>query len=138
MMGARVQRYALNPGEGIQVKHTMKEDQVAHFAWTTKGSGVNSDFHGDGGGNGFSQERGRAVPEAIGDPTAAFTGNCGWFWRIRTDAHRHSDAQGRKRLRRPYLQPRAQEDPGRDRQRGQLSEREHGDLPEEWSEQGAP
>lgn len=50
----------MNPGEGIQVMHIMKEGQVAHFAWTANGSGVNSDFHGDGGG--MASEASGAAP----------------------------------------------------------------------------
>ena len=78
--------YTLNPGEGIEVKLAMEEGQVARFAWTANGSVVNFDLHGDGGGQSISYEQGRAVPEATGDLTAAFTGNHGWFWRNRTEA----------------------------------------------------
>lgn len=78
--------YTLNPGDGIEVKLAMEEGQVARFAWTANGSVVNFDLHGDGGGQSISYEQGRAVPEASGDLTAAFTGNHGWFWRNRTEA----------------------------------------------------
>ena len=78
--------YTLNPGEGIEVKLAMEEGQVARFAWTANGSVVNFDLHGDGGGESISYEQGRAVPEASGDLTAAFTGNHGWFWRNRTES----------------------------------------------------
>jgi hypothetical protein len=78
--------YTLNPGEGIEVKLAMEEGQVARFAWTANGSVVNFDLHGDGGGQSISYEQGRAVPEASGDLTAAFSGNHGWFWRNRTEA----------------------------------------------------
>jgi hypothetical protein len=78
--------YTLNPGEGIEVKLAMEEGQVARFAWTANGSVVNFDLHGDGGGQSISYEQGRAVPEASGDLTAAFTGNHGWFWRNRTES----------------------------------------------------
>lgn len=78
--------YTLNPGEGIEVKLAMEEGQVARFAWTANGSVVNFDLHGDGSGQNISYEQGRAVPEASGDLTAAFTGNHGWFWRNRTEA----------------------------------------------------
>ncbi|MCB1344942.1 MAG: hypothetical protein KDK09_06665 [Rhodobacteraceae bacterium] len=78
--------YTLNPGEGIEVKLAMEQGQVARFAWTANGSVVNFDLHGDGGGQSISYEQGRAVPEASGDLTAAFTGNHGWFWRNRTEA----------------------------------------------------
>jgi hypothetical protein len=78
--------YTLNPGEGIEVKLAMEEGQVARFSWTANGSVVNFDLHGDGGGQSISYEQGRAVPEASGDLTAAFTGNHGWFWRNRTES----------------------------------------------------
>lgn len=78
--------YTLNPGEGIEVKLAMEEGQIARFFWTANGSVVNFDLHGDGGGQSISYEQGRAVPEASGDLTAAFTGNHGWFWRNRTEA----------------------------------------------------
>lgn len=78
--------YTLNPGEGVEVKLVMEEGQVARFAWTANGGVVNFDLHGDGSGQETSYEQGRAVPEASGDLTAAFTGNHGWFWRNRTDA----------------------------------------------------
>lgn len=77
--------YTLDPGEGIEVKLTMEEGQVARFFWTANGSVVNFDLHGDGGGQSISYEQGRAVPEATGDLIAAFTGNHGWFWRNRTE-----------------------------------------------------
>lgn len=78
--------YTLNPGEGIEVKLAMEAGQTARFFWTANGSVVNFDLHGDGSGESISYEQGRAVPEAIGDLTAAFTGNHGWFWRNRTEA----------------------------------------------------
>jgi hypothetical protein len=78
--------YTLNPGEGIEVKLSMEEGQTARFFWTANGSVVNFDLHGDGSGESISYKQGRAVPEAAGDLTAAFTGNHGWFWRNRTEA----------------------------------------------------
>ena len=78
--------YTLNPGEGIEVKLAMEAGQTARFFWTANGSVVNFDLHGDGSGESISYEQGRAVPEASGDLTAAFTGNHGWFWRNRTEA----------------------------------------------------
>lgn len=78
--------YALNPGEGIEVKLAMEEGQTARFFWTANGNVVNFDLHGDGGGQSISYEQGSAVPEDSGDLTAAFTGNHGWFWRNRTEA----------------------------------------------------
>lgn len=78
--------YTLNPGEGVEVKLVMEVGQVARFAWTANGGVVNFDLHGDGSDQETSYEQGRAVPEAWGDLTAAFTGNHGWFWRNRSEA----------------------------------------------------
>ena len=78
--------YTLNPGEGIEVKLAMEAGQTVRFFWTANGSVVNFDLHGDGSGESISYEQGRAVPEASGELTAAFTGNHGWFWRNRTEA----------------------------------------------------
>lgn len=78
--------HTLSPGEGIEVKLAMEEGQTARFAWTANGGVVNFDLHGDGGGQKISYEQGRAFPEQVGELTAAFTGNHGWFWRNRSDA----------------------------------------------------
>lgn len=78
--------YTLTPGEGIEVKLSMQEGQVARFEWTANGGVVNFDLHGDGSGQKISYENGRGVPQASGELVAAFTGNHGWFWRNRTEA----------------------------------------------------
>ncbi len=78
--------FALEPGQGIEIKLVMEEGAVAPFEWKVDGGAVNFDLHGDGSGNEISYEKGRAVPEAAGELTAAFTGNHGWFWRNRGDA----------------------------------------------------
>jgi len=76
--------YVLAPGEGIEVKLVMQEGQTATFEWTANGAVVNHDTHGDGGGNNITYEQGRGVADQVGELTAAFTGNHGWFWRNRT------------------------------------------------------
>jgi hypothetical protein len=78
--------FALEPGQGIEIKLVMEEGAVAPFEWKVEGGAVNFDLHGDGSGNEISYEKGRSVPEASGELTAAFTGNHGWFWRNRGDA----------------------------------------------------
>ncbi|MDP3342331.1 transmembrane anchor protein [Frigidibacter sp.] len=78
--------FALAPGQGIEIKLVMEESAVASFEWAVEGGEVNFDLHGDGPGNSISYEKGRAVPGAAGELTAAFTGNHGWFWRNRGDA----------------------------------------------------
>ncbi|NRF30689.1 transmembrane anchor protein [Vibrio coralliilyticus] len=78
--------FSLKPGQGAEVKLTMKEGKTATFAWTSKGGPVNFDTHGDGNGNSISYEKGRGVPEDEGELVAAFTGNHGWFFRNRNDS----------------------------------------------------
>jgi hypothetical protein len=78
--------FPLDPGQGIEIKLVMGEGAVAPFAWTVEGGAVNFDMHGDGSGREISYEKGRAVPKATGDLTAAFPGNHGWFWRNRGNA----------------------------------------------------
>ncbi|MDO9526147.1 MAG: transmembrane anchor protein [Gemmobacter sp.] len=78
--------FALEPSQGTEIKLVMEEGAVAPFEWRVEGGEVNFDLHGDGSGNNISYEKGRAVPEAAGELTAAFTGNHGWFWRNRGDA----------------------------------------------------
>ncbi len=78
--------FALEPGQGIEIKLVMEEGAVAPFEWAVEGGEVNFDLHGDGSGNEISYEKGRAVAQAAGELTAAFTGNHGWFWRNRGDA----------------------------------------------------
>lgn len=77
--------FGLEPGQGIEIKLVMTEGATAPFAWSVEGGAVNFDMHGDGSGDEISYEKGRAVPEASGELTAAFTGNHGWFWRNRGD-----------------------------------------------------
>lgn len=76
----------LAPSEGKEVKLVMKKGAVARFAWVAEGGAVNFDLHGDGGGESISYEKGRSVPGAEGELTAAFDGEHGWFWRNRTGA----------------------------------------------------
>ena len=78
--------FALEPGQGIEIKLVMEEGGIAPFEWVVEGGEVNFDLHGDGSGNEISYEKGRSVPEAAGELTAAFSGNHGWFWRNRGDA----------------------------------------------------
>ncbi|ODU35146.1 transmembrane anchor protein [Sphingopyxis sp. SCN 67-31] len=79
-------RITLKPGEGAEVKLVMKKGQKTDFVWTVAGGVVNSDLHGDGGGNSISYEKKRGLAKDQGTVTAAFDGNHGWFWRNRGDA----------------------------------------------------
>ncbi|MBA4788644.1 transmembrane anchor protein [Aquabacter spiritensis] len=76
----------LKPGEGSEVKLTMRQGQKVNYTWTVTGGVVNFDLHGDGGGKETSYEKGRGVPGANGVLEAAFDGNHGWFWRNRGSA----------------------------------------------------
>ncbi len=79
-------RVVLKPGQGAEVKLSMKAGEKAEFSWIAEGGVVNFDTHGDGGGQSISYEKGRAVPADDGSIQAAFNGNHGWFWRNRGDA----------------------------------------------------
>ena len=74
----------LAPGQGAEVKLTMKKGAVAEFDWTVEGGVANFDLHGDGAGKSISYKKGRGVPGESGSLKAAFDGNHGWFWRNRT------------------------------------------------------
>lgn len=69
--------FALDPGQGIEIKLVMEEGAVAPFEWKVEGGEVNFDLHGEGSRNEISYEKGRAVAEATGELTAALTGNHG-------------------------------------------------------------
>jgi hypothetical protein len=79
-------RVSLQPGEGIEIKLSMKEGDKALYAWAVQGGMVNFDTHGDGLGRSISYEKGRGVAADEGELMAAFNGNHGWFWRNRGDA----------------------------------------------------
>lgn len=76
----------LAPGQGSEVKLSMKSGEQAEFSWIAEGGAVNFDTHGDGGGQSISYEKGRSVPSDEGVLEAAFDGNHGWFWRNRGDS----------------------------------------------------
>ncbi len=78
--------FELQPTEGIEVKLVMAAGAVASYQWSVAGGEVNFDMHGDAAGEEISYQKGRAVTEAMGTLTAAFTGNHGWFWRNRGDS----------------------------------------------------
>lgn len=76
----------LRPGEGAEVKLTMRQGARADFSWSVSGGVVNFDLHADGGGRSTSYEQGRGVARDQGVVEAAFDGNHGWFWRNRGSA----------------------------------------------------
>lgn len=67
----------LAPGQGAEVKLTMKKGAVAEFDWTVEGGVANFDLHGDGDGKSISYKKGRGVPGESGSLIAAFDGNHG-------------------------------------------------------------
>ena len=67
----------LAPGQGAEVKLTMKKGAVAEFDWTVEGGVANFDLHGDGGGKSISYKKSRGVPGESGSLIAAFDGNHG-------------------------------------------------------------
>lgn len=78
----------LRPGQGAEVKLTMKQGATVSYIWTTQGGPVNFDTHGDPVNppkdfyHGYG--KGRQVNEDSGEIKAAFDGKHGWFWRNRT------------------------------------------------------
>ena len=74
----------LKPGQGAEVKMTMKKGEAASYEWVVTGGVVNSDEHGDGNGN-ISYKKQRSVTKDTGVLTAAFDGSHGWFWRNRSE-----------------------------------------------------
>ncbi len=76
-------RVLLRPGQGAEVKLSMKAGEQAQFSWIAEGGVVNFDTHGDADGRSISYKKGRAAPADEGVIEAAFDGNHGWFWRNR-------------------------------------------------------
>lgn len=75
----------LKPGQGTEIKLTMKQGAKASYSWSATGE-VNYDLHGDGSGKETSYKKARGVTQDTGDFVAAFDGSHGWFWRNRTRA----------------------------------------------------
>lgn len=77
-------KVVLQPGQGAEVKLSMRAGEQAHYHWLSEGGVVNFDTHGDSGsGQSISYEKGRGAPAGEGAIEAAFDGNHGWFWRNR-------------------------------------------------------
>lgn len=78
----------LQPGEGREVKATMKAGEEFDFAWSTDLGQVNYDQHGEMAGAASdeytSYDRGTKA-SATGKFRAPFDGTHGWYWRNRTD-----------------------------------------------------
>ena len=78
----------LQPGEGQEVKATMKAGEEFDFAWSTDLGQVNYDQHGEMAGAASdeytSYDKGTKA-SATGKFRAPFDGTHGWYWRNRTN-----------------------------------------------------
>ena len=75
--------FTLTPGEGTEVKLTMKEGGIATYAWTAENGRINYDLHAHAGGQNAAYGKGRGKTEDAGSFTAEFDGDHGWFFRNR-------------------------------------------------------
>lgn len=75
----------LKPGQGTEIKLTMKKGAKVTYSWKVEGGVVNHDTHGErvGSNNSHSYKKGTAVSGDEGVLEAAFDGVHGWFWRNR-------------------------------------------------------
>lgn len=82
-------RLVLQPGEGTEVKATMRAGDEMQYEWSTEGARVNFELHGEEAGAGSdeftSYEKGTSAGES-GTFRAPFDGTHGWYWRNRTGA----------------------------------------------------
>lgn len=80
----------LKPGQGAEIKLTMRKDATVRYEWSTEGGPVNYDTHGDPVNapknfyHGYG--KGRNTASDSGTLQAAFDGTHGWFWRNRTNS----------------------------------------------------
>ncbi|WP_333567311.1 hypothetical protein [Sphingorhabdus sp.] len=78
----------LQPGEGREVKATMKAGEEFDYSWSTDLNAVNYDQHGEVAGAASdeftSYEKGTKASSS-GKFRAPFDGTHGWYWRNRTD-----------------------------------------------------
>ena len=73
----------LKPGEGAEIKATMKRGGSYVFSWTVEGGTVEFDMHGehtDGSGGEASYAKGDEASSLSGTFHAPFDGRHGWFW----------------------------------------------------------
>jgi hypothetical protein len=78
----------LQPGEGAEIKASMRQGEQFVFAWATEGGKVNFDMHGErpNAGDEFtSYWKARQHTSAQGIFVAPFDGTHGWYWRNRGD-----------------------------------------------------
>lgn len=78
----------LQPGEGDEIKATMRKGEQFVFIWTAEGGKVNFDMHGErpnAGAEFTSYWKDTQQTSAQGTFVAPFDGTHGWFWRNRGD-----------------------------------------------------
>lgn len=79
----------LKPGQGAEIKLTMRKEATVRYEWSTEGGAVNYDTHGDPVNapknfyHGYG--KGRNTASDSGTLKAAFDGTHGWFWRNRSN-----------------------------------------------------
>ena len=79
-----VTRVALQPGQGREIKVSMREGARVTYEWSVEGGVVNSDTHADRPGTPYhGYAKGKAQAGDKGVLVAAFDGRHGWFWRNR-------------------------------------------------------
>lgn len=78
----------LQPGEGDEIKATMRQGEQFVFTWKAEGGKVNFDMHGErvnAGSDFTSYWKDQQQSSAQGTFVAPFDGTHGWFWRNRGD-----------------------------------------------------
>jgi hypothetical protein len=73
----------LAPGQGVEIKATMRKGASVTYVWVTDGPKLNFDTHGDGTGISYHGYGKGSESRSEGVLTAAFDGSHGWFWRNR-------------------------------------------------------
>lgn len=78
----------LQPGEGAEIKATMRKGEQFVYNWAVEGGPVNVDMHGEkpNAGDKFtSYWKGQQLTSDQGTFVAPFDGTHGWYWRNRGD-----------------------------------------------------
>jgi hypothetical protein len=73
----------LKPGEGAEIKATMRKGDTYVFSWIVEGGAVEFDMHGehgDGSGGEASYAKGEDAASGHGTFHAPFDGRHGWYW----------------------------------------------------------
>lgn len=76
----------LQPGEGSEIKATMRKGEQFVYNWAVEGGPVNVDMHGEkpNAGDKFTSHwKGQQLSGDKGTFVAPFDGTHGWFWRNR-------------------------------------------------------